>query len=59
VEENDLDNDYDRADEELTDLQTPSEAPEQIPQERSIKAYLVKRTAHKTSVGDSDTRTQA
>lgn len=53
VEESDLDNDYDHAEEDPTDSQTPGEGPSQILQERPVKAYLVKYTAYRTFVGGS------
>lgn len=53
IGDNDLDNDYDLAEEDPAGFQADPEVPEQIFQERPVKAYLVKYTAYKTLVGDS------
>ena len=53
MEEDDLDSDYDLAEEEPAHSETTPEAPaEEIP----VKAYLVKYTAYKAFVGGSDAR---
>lgn len=53
MEENDLDSDYDLAEEDPADSQTSPEVPEQIASERPIKAYLVKYTSYTTFVDGS------
>ena len=58
VEGDDLDGDYNRAEEEPADSQIPHETPAQISQGRSVKAYLIKYTAYKTFVGDSNAQSQ-
>lgn len=57
VEEDDLDNDYDfaeeyPADEDPADTQVLSETGAQEPPERTVRAYLVKYTAYRTFVCD-------